>query len=164
MKVTPCAVPGESMLQPRLAGADFSDAYCADNPRPDDCALALWLQTLGRTPRWIDAAMRLRNAIVKRLGLKDLGGMADIDRNRSLSDYRVGERVGIFTVLHLSDDEVVMGDDDKHLDVQVSLLKTADRKVVVSTIVHIHNALGRIYMFFVTPAHRIIAPRVLARI
>jgi hypothetical protein len=90
--------------------------------------------------------------------------MAAIDRARPLQDYRVGERVGIFTVLHISDDEVVMGDDDKHLDVQVSLLKTADRKVVVSTIVHIHNALGRVYMFFVAPAHRIIAPVVLARI
>jgi hypothetical protein len=110
------------------------------------------------------AAMRVRNAIVKWLGLKDLGGMAQIDRNRPLSDYRLGERVGIVTVLYLSDEEVVMGDDDKHLDVQVSLLKTVEGKVVVSTVVHLHNALGRIYMFFVKPAHRIIAPRVLAGI
>jgi hypothetical protein len=151
-------------LHTRLAGANFGDAWCADNPYPDRPALALWLQTLGRTPRWVNAAMRARNAIVKRLGLKDLGGMAQIDRTRPLQDYRVGERVGIFTVLHLSDSEVIMGDDDKHLDVQVSLLKTADHKVVVSTVVHIHNALDRIYMFFVKPAHRIIAPAVLTRI
>ena len=127
--------------------------------------MALWVQTLGRTPKWVEAAMRVRNAIVKHLGLKDLGGMAaDIDRNRPFQAYRVGERVGIFTVLHLSEDEVVMGDDDKHLDVQVSLLKTVDSKVIVSTVVHIHNALGRVYMFFVKPAHHIIAPAVLSRI
>jgi hypothetical protein len=46
----------------------------------------------------------------------------------------------------------------------VSLLKTADRKVIVSTVVHIHNALGRLYMLFVKPAHCVIAPAVLARI
>ncbi len=163
-KVRACAIPPESRLHTRLAGADFGDAWCADNPHPERSALALWLQTMGHTPRWVDAAMRVRNGIVKRLGLKDLGEMARIDRERPLQDYRVGERVGIFTVLHLSDEEVVMGDDDKHLDVQVSLLKTVDRKVIVSTVVCIHNALGRIYMLFVKPAHRVIAPAVLARI
>jgi len=164
VKVAPCAIPPASRLQTRLAGADFCDAYCADNPHPEQPALALWMRTMGRTPRWVDAAMRARNAVVKRMGLKDLGGLAQIDQSRPLQDWRVGERAGIFTVLHLSEDEVVMGDDDKHLDVQVSLLKTADSKVVVSTVVHIHNALGRVYMFFVKPAHRVIAPAVLARI
>ncbi len=162
--VRACAVPPESQLQAQLAGASFHDAYCVENPHPERSALALWMQTLGRTPRWVDAAMRTRNAIVKRMGLKDLGHLSQIDPNRPLQDYRLGERVGIFTVLYISDDEVVMGDDDKHLDVQVSLLKTADHKAVVSTVVHIHNLLGRIYMFFVAPAHRIIAPSVLSRI
>ena len=164
MKVRPCDVPPQSLLQEHIAGSDFHDAYCVNNPHAERSALALWLQTLGRTPRWVDAAMRLRNAIVKRLGLKDLGTLAAMDPARELTSYRVGERVGIFTVLHLGEDEVIMGDDDKHLDVQVSLLKTPDRKVVVSTVVHTHNALGRAYMFFVAPAHRIIAPSVLSRI
>ena len=164
MKVSPCEVPQHSLLQRRIAGSDFHDAYSVDNLHTERSALALWLQMLGSTPRWVDAAMRLRNAIVKRLGLKDLGTLAAIDPARELETYRVGDRVGIFTVVHLGDDEVIMGDDDKHLDVQVSLLKTPDRKVVVSTVVHTYNVLGRVYMFFVAPAHRIIAPSVLSRI
>ena len=36
--------------------------------------------------------------------------------------------------------------------------------VYVSTVVHIHNAMGRLYMFFVAPAHRIIAPATMARL
>ena len=164
MKVRACDIPPESLLRARVAGSDFHDAYCVDNPCAERSALALWLQTLGRMPRWVDQAMRVRNTVVKHLGLKDLGAMAAIDPARGLKTYRVGERVGIFTVLHLGDDEVILGDDDKHLEVQVSLLKTADRKVVVSTVVHIHNALGRLYMFFVAPAHRMIAPAVLSRI
>ena len=116
MEVRLCAVPHESRLQAFVGDADFHDAYSVSNPHPERPALALWLQTLERPPRWVDAAMRVRNAIVKRLGLKDLGAMAQIDLGRDLRDYRVGQRVGIFTVLHLSEDEVVMGDDDKHLE------------------------------------------------
>ena len=74
----------------------------------------------------------------------------------------MGDRVGIFRIRHLSDTEVVMGQDDKHLDVQVSICKqpaapgTAPR-VVLSTVVHIHNTLGHAYMAVITPIHRVIA-------
>ena len=54
--------------------------------------------------------------------------------------------------------EVVLGQDDKHLDVQVSLSKhrrgDAPATLAVSTVVHIHNALGQAYMAVVTPFHR----------
>ena len=100
--------------------------------------------------------------------LKDLGQLDDGHppaSGRSLRDarsYRVGDRVGIFRIRHLSDTEVVMGQDDKHLDVQVSICKqpaapgTAPR-VVLSTVVHIHNTLGHAYMAVITPIHRVIA-------
>lgn len=60
-----------------------------------------------------------------------------------------------------------MQDDDKHLIVQLSVLKqthddTHD-KLTLSTVVHIHNTLGRVYMVFVGPAHKVIAPAVLRR-
>ena len=76
---------------------------------------------------------------------------------RDARSYRVGDRVGIFRIRHLSDTEVVMGQDDKHLDVQVSICKqpaapgTAPR-VVLSTVVHIHNTLGHAYMAVITPS------------
>mgnify|MGYP002139184355 CR=1 FL=1 len=73
----------------------------------------------------------------------------------------MGDRVGIFRIRHLSDTEVVMGQDDKHLDVQVSICKRggsgAQPTVVLSTVVHIHNTLGHAYMTVITPIHRVIA-------
>lgn len=68
---------------------------------------------------------------------------------RDARSYRVGERVGIFVIRHLSDAEVVLAQDDKHLDVQVSLSKHAPGgegeipMLVLSTVVHVHNTLGR---------------------
>ena len=43
-------------------------------------------------------------------------------------------------------------------------LSSATFTVAMSTVVHVHNALGRIYMLGVTPAHRVIAPAVVARL
>ncbi|WP_269190055.1 DUF2867 domain-containing protein [Vibrio nigripulchritudo] len=54
-----------------------------------------------------------------------------------------------------------MEDDDKHLNVKVSLFledKGEYTKVYATTTVHVYNMLGRAYMFFVTPAHKVIVP------
>ena len=62
-----------------------------------------------------------------------------------------------------------MGDRDKHLDVVLSVYKHpldqgGVQSVSVTTVVHIHNLLGRIYMLPITPLHKLIAPAVLNRI
>ncbi len=53
----------------------------------------------------------------------------------------------------------MIGDDDKHLNVTLSIYKNEDTQVLtVTTIVHIKNWLGRLYMLPVIPAHRKIVP------
>ncbi|QTD47420.1 DUF2867 domain-containing protein [Ottowia testudinis] len=159
------AVPEQSVLQSSLRDAHFYDAYSVSDPHADRSALQIWLETVSRTPAWVETAMTLRNAVVARLGLKHLGGLSDFSATKPAASYAVGDRVGIFTIRHLSDQEIVLGDDDKHLHVRLSLFKdAAQERVVVSTVVHIHNLLGHAYMFFVKPMHRIIAPSVLAKI
>ncbi|MOA52080.1 hypothetical protein D3C78_1753160 [compost metagenome] len=77
--------------------------------------------------------------------------------------------MGIFTLVCNTPEEVLLVDRDKHLDVYISLLcqaVTADspRTVVLSTVVHPHNLLGRLYMLPVAPFHRFIAPIALGRL
>lgn len=91
-----------------------------------------------------------------------LGRIAQIDANKKATDYQPGDHVGIFTLISNSANEVLLGDSDKHLRVVVSLHKHVDIAsgqtfVTVTTVVHIHNWLGRLYMLPVTPAHRVIA-------
>lgn len=67
---------------------------------------------------------------------------------------------------HLTDDEVILSDSDKHLDVSVSVCKLdMDRHnlVAVSTVVHTHNLLDRVYMLMVAPIHKRIVPTMLSR-
>ena len=165
MKTRLACVPEQSVLQPSLHDASFFDAYEVENPQAERSALAIWLDIVQKTPRWVNQSMALRNAVVARLGLKHAGVLSSFDFFKKAQDYQVGDRVGIFTVYAISDTEVIMGEDDKHLDVRLSLFKSDHgARVVDSTVVHVKNWLGHLYMFFVKPMHRIIAPTVLSKI
>ena len=107
--------------------------------------------------------MRLRNHVVQPFGLKNLGNIANVPPGEAIP----GKRMGLFEVVSSSPHELVLQDNDKHLLVQLSVFKQAhdnlNDKLTLSTVVHVHNAMGRIYMAFVGPAHKVIAPAVLRR-
>ncbi|MFZ6658320.1 DUF2867 domain-containing protein [Undibacterium sp. TJN19] len=159
-------VPSGSEISNKVAGAYFYDSYQLAFEHEGISAMQLYLNTFAKSPAWVNFLMGVRNRVVGLFGLKNLGGMRSLKVSKPASAYRVGDRAGIFSVRYLSENEVILGDDDKHLDVQVSVLKQlvdGQQFIVVTTVVHIHNNLGRAYMFFVGPAHKLIAPAVLAK-
>lgn len=162
--VTTATVPPASQIAALLDGAHFYDCYTTQAGQDPRTALALYLDVVRRAPGWVNRMMALRNRIVSRLGLKDLGHLGTLDTRKPAHAYRVCDRVGIFSLKYLSDQEIILGDSDKHLDVQVSIHKTASGTVSVSTVVHIHNLLGRVYMLAVGPLHKLIVPAVLRRL
>lgn len=159
------AVPAESRISRETAGAYFCDAFEVALRPNEQTALELYLSAVRTTPRWIESMMALRNRVVALFGLKNLGAMSAVDRDRDPASYRVGDRVGIFNILSLSPNEVILGDADKHLRAQISVYKRsgAEPKLVATTVVHVHNLLGRVYLFFVVPVHKLIVPAMLAR-
>ena len=165
-----CDIPSGSRIAQSLPHNDFADCYQFDDLWPDMDALQTYLHVVARTPGWMNALMAMRNQVVRLIGLKHLGNLSTaihpISR-KPASTYKVGDRVGIFSLKHLQRDEVILFDDDKHLVVELSLFKhTVDRKPVVSlsTVVHNHNRLGRFYMAIVGPVHSFIVPRMLAQV
>ena len=160
-------VPAASRLHAALHGSHFADCYRMRLDGDPRTALELYLQSVARAPRWVEWLMAVRNGVVARLGLKDLGALGAIDAARPAASYRAGDRVGIFTLLHVADDEVILGDSDRHLDVQVSVCKLAGAEagdVAISTVVHVRRTLGHVYMLFVAPVHRRIVPAVMGRL
>ena len=100
--------------------------------------------------------MWLRDRIVSVFGLRTSERAAP---DTSTEPLRPGEAVSIFKVLARSDDEIMFGGDDKHLDFRASLLVQRDAarsSAVLSTVVRYNNWLGRFYFFFVRPFHRVI--------
>ena len=171
-------LPEGTVIHAALPHAQYADAYQTPDPHPGTSARQAWLDVVARTPGWTQALMAVRNKLVRLVGLKDLGQLHHVhDAHgqrasphadpRSAASYRQGDRVGIFIIRHLGEREVVMGQDDKHLDVQVSLCKRlvdGQPMLVLSTVVHIHNALGHTYMAVVTPFHRTIVQSMLRRV
>lgn len=158
-------VPRDSEIASHLAGSDFHDCYQMPIEPTSRSALELYLDVVARTPDWVNRLMALRNRVVGLFGLKNLGHLNGATARRPASEYKPGDRVGIFSILYLSGDEVILGDTDKHLKVRVSVRKLAEphSAIAVSTVVHIHNLLGRVYMLFVAPVHKRIVPAVLGR-
>lgn len=107
--------------------------------------------SLGGSPRWVRALLRLRNRMVSFVGLK----------SAAPKPGQFG-LVGAFPVLSKSDDEVVLGFDDTHLDfrivVDVRVGSAVNQIVGVTTLIRRHNLLGRVYLALVMPFHKMIVP------
>ena len=149
-------VPINSEIFKTLNGSYYSDSYSFCSRKENRVALQVWLDHASQIPAWVNFLMASRNKIVSMFGLKNIGHLGDLDVNKSIYEYQVGDRVGIFTLLYLSDSEIILGDSDKHLDVKLSVYTQREKThlVSISTVVHVHNFLGKLYMLFVEPMYR----------
>ena len=137
-------VPETPLLAKALPRVDFSDAHAvvARPGMPTDPLV--WADALFRDPpRAVVAAMGLREALVGLVGIARSGGST-------------------FATLALTDDEVLLGSDEGHLDFRASVRREPDR-VVLTTVVQIHNALGRAYLAPVRLVHPVIVRAMLTR-
>ena len=103
-------------------------------------------------PPAIKKLFTLRNFIAKRLGLKTGDNTAT-----SAPFYPVGSRAVLFPVTDRNDLEIVMAEDDKHLNFRTSvMIESIDglTQVCLTTIVHFNNTLGRLYSGPVKPFHK----------
>ncbi len=158
-------VPNGSVISKALSGSYFYDAYSFHTKQQPRTSLQIWLDHASNIPAWVNFLMACRNKVVSVMGLKNLGSLGGFDAKKSIDEYKVGDNVGIFTLLFLSDNEIILGDSDKHLNVQVSVYKERDESdlISISTVVHVHNVFGKLYMLFVKPMHKLIVPSSIVR-
>ena len=68
-------------------------------------------------------------------------------------------RVDFFPVQWESNDEIVLGEDDRHLDFRLSLLRRnspTGTQLVATTVVRSHNAFGLTYLNLIRPFHHLV--------
>lgn len=149
------APPPASAIHGWYEGADLLDSYAVQlPPRAPDDARVLARVALERPPAGFRLLMGMRDAVMGVLGVKT---SADI---RSGADGR--DRIDFLPVIASSADEVVLGEDDRHLDFRTALMlvREQDRRLLVSTTsVRCHNQLGRAYLAVIRPFHIAIVRR-----
>ncbi|RAX42027.1 DUF2867 domain-containing protein [Rhizobium tropici] len=146
------------MPHPALPDADWADCYELKIPNSDLTAIAAARTMLSRFPYWVRLLIRVRDVVTGLFGL------------RSTSDLRAEEleKIGFFPVVSKSDNQVVLGFDDRHLDFRVVIDVRDDdqgcRLIDATTLVRRNILLGRIYLAIITPFHRLIVATTLANL
>jgi hypothetical protein len=136
--------PTGGLLDGALPRVDFVDAHEVRWRPGMPTDPQVWADAIFRDPpAWVVAALGLRQALV---------GLVGIDRGDGSS----------FATVARAADEVLLGTDERHLDFRASVRREATR-VVVTTVVTLHNARGRGYFAIVRPLHPIVVRSMLNR-
>ncbi|MDA9525946.1 hypothetical protein XI06_37880 [Bradyrhizobium sp. CCBAU 11434] len=133
-----------------LSGAQFIDAFRVEVGARPLSAREACTRMVVHGPRWVDVLTRLRNILVKPLGLKTSGEGAPAPHGM----------IGLFPVLSETPERLIAGFDDYHLDFRVVVDvagDAADRQVTLTTLVRTNNLLGRTYLALIVPFHKLVA-------
>jgi hypothetical protein len=157
------ALPADSRIATLYRGAHLADAYAVPLPPAATRDIdALARAALATPAPWARRLLRVRDAVMSPFGVATSVQVGAKARAAGR------DRIGFFPVQSKSEREVVVGEDDTHLDFRASVLvrPRADGsgdELVLTTVVHCHNALGRIYLALITPFHRLIVRSMLRR-
>ena len=161
---TPVRLPAQSGVTRLYPSVHLADAFAIRLPgdaSADPDVLARFI--FSHQPAWVGGLMRVRDLVVARFGLKTARDLA------TLAQGAAAERVGIFRIYSTDEREIVVGEDDRHLDFRVSVLCSGQaapetcKELTVSTVVHCHNLLGRTYILAIAPFHRMVVKASLRR-
>jgi hypothetical protein len=155
----PC-VPPPGSLAAWYKRSDFVDSFAVRLPKEMSCSAGdLTKMMLGRPPIWVRGLLWLRDTIMWCFGVKTT------QQVRSENDGR--SRIDFFPVVSESHHEIVVGEEDMHLDFRASFLLTKmeeEQMFVATTVVRRHNLLGRFYLWMILPFHRVIVTDGLRRL
>jgi hypothetical protein len=161
-------LPASSLLSKAGQQYDYVDSYSSVIELRQK---SLVIKDVGKaffssSPSWVDNLFATRNKIVRIFGLKTSG--TENGRQQLLDRFKceVGEQIGLFKVFAKNEQELILGENDKHLDFRVSLFlcppnKEQNTELIVSTVVTFKNWLGRLYFLPVKQFHKLIVPTML---
>lgn len=162
-------LPDKSILKKNEKQYDYIDSYQSEfiDNNNNISPTAIGKAFFSGGPKWVEKLFAVRNKIVGLLGLKTSENITD--RQKQLDNFKCepGEKIGLFKVFSKTNYEVVLGEDDKHLNFRVSLLldqlanETNKKTVIITTTVQFNNWFGRLYFLPVRPFHKIIVPKML---
>ncbi|RPI74941.1 MAG: DUF2867 domain-containing protein, partial [Desulfobacteraceae bacterium] len=116
MKINKIAIPEDSLIHGTLNQIHYADCYSVDfqNER------VITVEEVARMffksiPDWVLFLLDLRNWAVKWFGLKSENAREVLARLDS-DPIEPGKPFGIFQVINKNANEILMGDEDKHLD------------------------------------------------
>ena len=154
-------IPRNSIISDSFGKTDYEDTYKIAISNYQDFSIdyitALFFTSL---PTWVKKLLEFRNFIVKFFGLNggDINKLKDPDKSVF---YPIGSEAVLFTVINRNNNELVIAENDKHLNFRTSLfvenvVGEEYSYLFCSTIVKYHNIMGKLYFLPVKPFHKLI--------
>jgi len=132
-------IPENSVIASGFGKIDYCDTYRVvkeTNDTAKEIATKIFKQS-----KWEKCLFSIRDSIVGIFGLKTSKEIIK----------------GQFPIVEQHENEIVFGENDKHLDVRVSVLNDRENSFIyLTTIVHFNNFFGRLYFLPVKPFHKIL--------
>jgi len=143
-RVHPVVVPESPLLARALPAVDWADAYAVSFPGRPPGDPQLWADAMFHAPPpWVRALFGVREIAARLVGIEKGGSH-------------------VFDTVSWRPDEVLLGIDQGHLSFRASVLLEPTR-VVVSTVVDVHNRRGRAYSAMVRLLHPFVVRTMLGR-
>lgn len=153
MAVEKTTLASGSQLHTFFDDGDFLDCYSVRIGRTNipisDVAQRIFIGL----PRWINAFLAVRDFGVMPFGLKTTAKLPTNLNFRTSID--VGDHINFLCVRSIGTNEIILGEDDKHLDFKISVYRdneTSDQ-ISLATWVRAHNRFGKIYLGAIAPFH-----------
>ncbi|MDP9900751.1 DUF2867 domain-containing protein [Variovorax ginsengisoli] len=154
-------------MESRVAGlfesSHFADAFAVPLPTGTQLTIELLAQAVFGDPSWwFRLLLKFRDVLVAPFGVKSS------DTLRAEMQTSGKAHIDFFPVLSRSENELVLGENDRHLNFKASVLVRAlangkGRELVATTVVHCNNSFGHFYLFVIGPFHRLVVRSNLAR-
>ncbi|MCE3044220.1 DUF2867 domain-containing protein [Legionella sp. 16cNR16C] len=142
--------PNTEFINKALPGFHYSDTFsgvlAADSNHSIESIAKLFFNS---SPQWARKLLYLRNRLVGWCGLKT----RDIPNEELEINLIIGKRIGLFKLHDFSDDELLFGEDDKHLDVRIIIQRTT-RNIQLTTLIQYKKAWGKLYFNIIRIFHQ----------
>ena len=143
------SIPEKSCILTGFSRVDYQDAYSIEKQIDEN--IEDISQKMFRLPSWMIFLFKIRNFLVKPFGLKT-GKIQD------------SEQKSFFILIEKNENEIVMGESDRHLDFRTSIFIDKSRNIItLITLVHFHNFFEKLYFFPIKPFHKIIIKNLLKK-
>lgn len=151
--------PENTLIRKDMGTVDYFDSYMTVK-KTTDPILAITRKLL-QTPGWVTALMHIREILIARpFGLRT-GNRTKNERTSPRPEIELAP------ILYSNENELVMGEDDKHLYFRLSVLKVnkgVDTEIYLTTVVRFNNAGGKIYFALIRLFHGLVVRAMLTRL
>ncbi len=162
MTVMASELAPESGLRAYIKPGDFLDCYAVELKHDGQSISQIAQQLFLDMPGWVRFLLAVRDMAVSPFGLKTAASLPMDHRRRT--SVETGEAINFFRIHSVSENEIILGEDDRHLDFRISIARDAvsPTRVSLATWVHTHNRLGRTYLRLIMRFHVLIVTSQLA--